>query len=601
MIILKKMKWSNWFSYGNGNEIDFEKDTVTQILGVNGSGKSSISLILEEILYGKNSKGAKKQDIPNRETEDKTLYGEVILEVDGIVYTVILNRKSSIKLTLLRDGIDISEHTSTGTYKLIEKIIGLDFKTFSQLIYQSSKDSLQFLTATDSQRKNFLISLFNLDKYVRIHNITKDVYKEISKVYANLEGSCNTLQKWIDKHESIPLVEQVIQPDIESPDSEIKEISIIESKIASIDSENKKRTTNNEYKNMLANINIDDLANAVEMPTGGQELLVQKRMSESEVTKDKKELSDLKTLKDSICSKCRQPVDIKLKNEMIDQHLSSIEKHTAIINELNARIDKLKKENIIYKKHVAATEEFEKLSLLIDNSIPEEMLYEEDLLENISKLKSKVNTIKKQITERIDNNRKASEHNSKIKVISSQLQEYKEQLEKEYEELLDVEDLLTSLDILRKSFSTTGLVSYKIEFLVKDLENEINKYLQDFSDGRFLFNFILKGEKLNIEITDNGNSIDISLLSSGELARVNVSTLLAIRKMMSNISKAKINILFLDEILGVLDAFGKDKLIEVLLSEVDLNTFIVSHEYSHPLLNKLIAIKEKKISRLEHG
>ncbi len=162
MIILKKMKWSNWFSYGDNNEINFDKEIVTQILGTNGSGKSSISLILEEILYGKNSKGAKKQDISNRYTDKAEITGEVYLVVDGVNYTIKLNRKNVIKLTLLKEGVDISEHTSTRTYKLIEKIIGLNFKTFSQLIYQSSTDSLQFLIATDAQRKAFLVSLFNL-------------------------------------------------------------------------------------------------------------------------------------------------------------------------------------------------------------------------------------------------------------------------------------------------------------------------------------------------------------------------------------------------------------------------------------------------------
>ena len=67
MITLKTLKWSNCFSYGEDNEIDLSSTRLTQILGSNGVGKSSIPLILEEVLFNKNSKGIKKADIPNRE------------------------------------------------------------------------------------------------------------------------------------------------------------------------------------------------------------------------------------------------------------------------------------------------------------------------------------------------------------------------------------------------------------------------------------------------------------------------------------------------------------------------------------------------------
>jgi len=69
---------------------------------------------------------------------------------------------------------------------------------------------------------------------------------------------------------------------------------------------------------------------------------------------------------------------------------------------------------------------------------------------------------------------------------------------------------------------------------------------------------------------------------------------------MAAISSTKINILFLDEIMGVLDEGGKEMLIEVLHNEKDLNTLLVSHEYSHPLIPKITITKENKVSRIEN-
>ena len=165
--------------------------------------------------------------------------------------------------------------------------------------------------------------------------------------------------------------------------------------------------------------------------------------------------------------------------------------------------------------------------------------------------------------------------------------------------LISLEKEEKTLELLKKTFSPTGLIAYKIENQVKDLEDETNKYLAQLSDGRFTIGFTVQSDKLNVVITDNGNVVDIKALSSGELARVNTSTLLALRKIMASISKSQINVLFLDEVISVLDDVGKERLVEILLEETDLNTDLVSHSWSHPLLAKLEVVKENEVSRLE--
>ena len=110
--------------------------------------------------------------------------------------------------------------------------------------------------------------------------------------------------------------------------------------------------------------------------------------------------------------------------------------------------------------------------------------------------------------------------------------------------------------------------------------------------------FVVSNDKLNVQITDAGSIIDILALSSGELARVNTATLLAIRQLMSSISKSRINVLFLDEVINVLDETGRERMVEVLLRE-DLNTYIVSHGWTHPLLEKIEVVKDGNVSVLE--
>jgi ABC-type molybdenum transport system ATPase subunit/photorepair protein PhrA len=67
---------------------------------------------------------------------------------------------------------------------------------------------------------------------------------------------------------------------------------------------------------------------------------------------------------------------------------------------------------------------------------------------------------------------------------------------------------------------------------------------------------------------------------------------------MSSISKSRLNILFLDEVINVLDESGRERLVEVLLREEGLNTYVVSHGWTHPLLEKIEIVKEDNISVL---
>ena len=61
---------------------------------------------------------------------------------------------------------------------------------------------------------------------------------------------------------------------------------------------------------------------------------------------------------------------------------------------------------------------------------------------------------------------------------------------------------------------------------------------------------------------------------------------------MQKIAKTSLNVLFLDEVISVMDDIGKEQLVDVLLEEEELNTFLVSHSWSHPLVTKLVVEKD---------
>ncbi|WP_417652085.1 hypothetical protein, partial [Citrobacter freundii] len=98
-------------------------------------------------------------------------------------------------VTLIKNGEDISGHTATQTYKMIEEIMGGDFQTFTKLIYQSVGSNLDFLKATDATRKAFLVNLFNQEQYKEMSETIKADRKEVASTLSNLQGQMAVITK----------------------------------------------------------------------------------------------------------------------------------------------------------------------------------------------------------------------------------------------------------------------------------------------------------------------------------------------------------------------------------------------------------------------
>lgn len=597
MITLQKLKWSNCFSYGPDNELNLEDNTVTQLVGTNGMGKSSIPLIIEEALFNKNSKGIKKSDIPNRYVNDG-YFINLIFTKDDSSYEVFIDRKSSIKLKLLKDGEDISSHTATNTYKTLQDIIGIDFKTFSQLVYQNTNSSLQFLTATDTNRKKFLIDLLHLEQYVKLFDIFKEESRKHALSLSSIEAQIATIEKWLhDNKLSDTTILPLEKISIDTEDDE-KELALLTIELENISEKNKKINQNNTYKNMLSKIDIEAAKNCkITEEQSYDEYQSELGILNGVVAGSQKVLDKINKL-ESHCPTCEQTIDSEFKDGLLQSEEKKIAEAKNKQDEIRKRISEIKRNNEQYSNAQKTQREWEDIYRSIDRTLPVALLDKDELESRLARVRANLVSAQKQLEETARNNEKITKRNTRIQVILEQTEEFQNQLEESVKVLEAEQEIASNLEVLKKAFSTNGLIAYKIENLVKELEELTNYYLAELSDGRFTLEFVVTNDKLNVQITDNESIVDILALSSGELARVNTATLIAIRKLMSSISKSKINILFLDEVINVLDEAGREKLVEVLLEE-DLNTYVVSHGWTHPLLEKIEVIKSGNISRLE--
>ncbi len=309
------------------------------------------------------------------------------------------------------------------------------------------------------------------------------------------------------------------------------------------------------------------------------------------------------------CPTCGSHLDVTRKAEARDRAKERFMALKPIRDELQDKLDNLNEHQDAHKQYVDwkrrmdnALLEFNTYQVpeypgSVDKHKTDTILLQAEIRElrnNINKLKSDIDFANQHNTDALVNNAKREE-------ILKTSSEYRVELESFQAELQEAELEVADLDILCKAFGSKGLISYKIESSVKVFEELINKYLSKFTSGQFALGFELDSTKLKVVIYDDGIEVGMESLSSGEQSKVNVSTLLAIRNLMSAISDVNINLLFLDEVISVLDDDSRDLLVELLLDETHLNTFLVSHGYNHPLTKDIRLEKRNKVSTVING
>ena len=605
-ITLKTLNFSNMFSYGKDNVIDLQKARITQLTAPNGSGKSSIAMIIQETLFNKNVKGIKKSDILNRWSKEKNWNSELTFVADGKDYVVAVNRVGAqTKVKLLENGVDISDHKVLDTYKLISNIVGVDFDVFSQLTYQSSTDLLEFLKATDANRKKFLINLFNLEKYIAIGETIKAKATENDRELSKIQGELKSIEDFLA---IVTIPEEMQRVEVPEADESIQQqIGVLQQELDNYESTCKKIDRNNMYIEERDSLQFEaGLSAPAEFEWWDQYQTLKQDLVMSQRTQAKLKEDITKIRVNDTCPSCGQTIDTShletLKVELNEKLEHEITQYNAGLDKATRWSEEIKKidaEKTKYSENKRKIERFEHLTQLIDNSISKNYPNVGDIETNIQDLKQKWKTISAAVFEAQQHNEQAGINNAKREALIEQKNDFTFRQKSVKNDILTKSNKANSLNILKKAFSTSGIVAFKLENLTKELELAINKYLSVLSDGQFQVEFKLDKEKLNISVINNGISTPIETVSGGEFSRIQTSILLAIRSLLSKLGGSSVNLLFLDEITGVLDDEGKEKLVEVLQSEDNLNVFLISHDFTHPLIDKISIIKDNNISSIQ--
>lgn len=608
-----ELGFENMLSYKNMTILDFREQGVTIINGPNGAGKSSIHTILEELLYNKNSHGLTKQELPHRYSETTNYSGYVLFEASGVEYKFVKTVKSTQKVQLFKNGEDISQHTATQTYQILESIIGLDFSTFSKLVNQSMDSSLDFLSATDQKRKEFLVSLQNLERYYEVEEKIKTDRKQVEAKLNSASARVTAQTKWLNQSIDIPpIMELLDEPDTsgieqlhEKIQNQREEIGGIISQLTYAESQNSRVSTHKQkldraiaqvssaskkamdkFVNCAHHLDLSRLPQ-ITFESGS----LSSRMQDIKIKHTKLKADAAVTH----CPTCKTSLDksqvVKLANEMAQEYKELKQNLEAITSE-KEQLNQFKE----YSDALAESDRAqEKLQELEQEDQPQlidivELTGSKLSLENLIKFwEDKIVSINKEVAKIRRANDEVRANNVARETKLQQIDKYKVELQDASVELSELQAEFNDLDLLQKS--TKDLVGYKIESNIKVFESLINTNLQELSDGQFGIGFELDKTKLGVVVYDHGRKVSLKALSSGEKSIVHVATLLAIRDTMVHSYGEDLNLLFLDEVISVLDPEKKDTLVALLLRITNMSIFLVSHGYNNQLAKTLVVEK----------
>lgn len=198
-----RFEWSNMFSYGEGNYVEFDDmKGVIGLFGPNATGKSAFVDALSFCLFDKASKDFKPINIMNNKSDE--FICKVVFELSNRQYFIerkVWKNKSGNPMYKVNFGFyddtgveqSLNGENRWGTNKNIDSYIG-SFEDFVLTTFSMQGKSANFIEKGHSDRKDLIIQFVGLGLFDKLYEIAADKNKEINISLKTLET-----ENWDDK------------------------------------------------------------------------------------------------------------------------------------------------------------------------------------------------------------------------------------------------------------------------------------------------------------------------------------------------------------------------------------------------------------------
>ena len=547
MILFKKIAYRNFLSSGNQTtEIKFTDTQTTLIVGVNGSGKSTM---LDALCFGLFNKAFRK--INKSQLINSTNEKECLVEIDFSVGTKEYKIKRGIKPNIFEiwiDGILQNQAAaSTDQQKQLEdNILKLNYKSFTQIVILGSASFVPFMQLSTANRREVVEDLLDIKIFSAMNAVIKDRIKNTNDKIKELSLKQSMTEEKVEmQKEFIESIEKSGKENIEKKKDKITSITTY---IDQLTAENTQKVE--EVSNTLQ----PKLENLLDSSKKLKQLSNLKgKISEkvSSITEQHKFFNN-----NSVCPTCTQTIEEEF------------------------RLNKVSESEIKAKELQQGY-----------NELKEAIQQEEQREREFNVVSKKINSLNNGIS---NNNVKISQLNKQSKDLDQEIQDITNKIKNRNTERKVLIDLEQTLDLIQTEKSKNKENISYFDFahsLMKDggikgkiikkylplMNQQINKYLQMMD---FYINFTLDeefNEKIKSPIHED---FTYESFSEGEKMRINLAILFTWREIARMKNSVNTNLLILDEVFdSSLDFMGTDYFTKIIKYVIkDTNIFVISHK-----------------------
>jgi DNA repair exonuclease SbcCD ATPase subunit len=550
-IIFKRLYIKNFLCFDEV-EFDFSKHHgLNLITGKNndipnvrnGSGKSSFLSAFYFSLYGKAIKALSVESLVNKCAPEDDVIVEISLQSNDKEYIILskIEKGKYNSCQLFENGKNITKSGIKETRKYIEtEILKIPANTFLRTVILTKENSKDFFNIPKHEKKKFIEELFDLLVFGKM-------FETIHRDSLNLQSEIKTNEKELKILEKNITELNKSQKDFyESRDVRVKALS-------------------DTIKNEL--IEISNLVNA-------------KDNSEinSKVQELKSNLDKLKNLKESLLNKINQlKININTSNKEISEKTKYLKKYEKILSLLCDSCKSIISDEFSISNTKNEIEQIRNPMISLES--------------NLEKLKSQYEITIEKLKETLKKNEKLSELKYKIQKHKEDLQTLRKNespflsiIESNEKGKGDVLKTLESqysqvqyLELLEMITSDNGVKKFIISDVIDVLNSRIKYYLSKLG-ANYICNF---NNNFDFTFMTNRGEREYNSFSSGEISRINISTIFAFRDLLANQTLSSTNVLFIDEYFdSTLDDYSINALLKILKREYEENgytPFIISH------------------------
>jgi DNA repair exonuclease SbcCD ATPase subunit len=567
MILFKRLRWKNLLSTGNHfTELELNGNTNTLVVGTNGSGKSTMLDALCFGLFGKPFRNINKPNLLNS-INGRDCVVEIEFSIGNKEYKIVRGIKPNV-FEIYQDAVLLNQDAAVRDYQdYLEKfILKLNYKSFTQIVILGSASFTPFMQLSAADRRAIIEDLLDIQIFSTMNSLVK-------------ERLSNNKDLTVAKKSDISLLEQKYELKKEHQD---KLNENIEAKVKEYEEEillhrETIRTLRGE---------IDDLERSKErlqdicshIPENEKKVAAFRKIESQIEGKISKVGTDRSFYEHNAdCPTCRQAITLEFKEGQLTELTTKEQELTSGLTELQA---KLSAHEALLRTQKAEEKNLSNVRVQIATTNT-----------GIKGLNDTIVRLEKEIKQ-IRNPKKESTDIDVLDTLQSQI-------ELAQEELKQLINDKTYLDVASTLLKDTGIKTNIIKQYLPVINKLVNKYLTSMD---FFVNFNLDESFKETIKSRHRDDFSYHNFSEGEKQRIDMALMLTWRAIAKLKNSTNTNLLILDEVFdSSLDTSGTEDLMKILHTLDGVNLFVISHKgdiLQDKFMNTIRFDKVKNFSRI---